>query len=47
MHLSNFAVMSVLAAVAKAIELTFELPDNANQCFFEVIEKGTHQGRSQ
>ncbi len=24
-----------------AVELTFELPDNAKECFFEVIEEGT------
>lgn len=30
-----------LIAAAKAIELTFELPDNVNQCFFEDINKGT------
>jgi len=26
----------------QAVELTFELPDNAKECFFEDIEKGTH-----
>ncbi|VDN32332.1 unnamed protein product [Gongylonema pulchrum] len=31
--------LSILA-VARAIELTFELPDNANQCFFEEIKGG-------
>lgn len=31
---------SVLARVA-AVELTFELPDNAKECFYEEIEKGT------
>lgn len=25
----------------QAVELTFELPDNAKECFHEVIEKGT------
>ena len=29
-----------LTAVS-AVELTFELPDNAKECFHEVIEKGT------
>ena len=24
-----------------AVELTFELPDNAKECFYEEIEKGT------
>ena len=26
----------------QGVELTFELPDNAKECFFEDIEKGTH-----
>lgn len=28
-------------ALAAGVELTFELPDNAKECFFEEIEKGT------
>lgn len=28
-------------AVAAGVELTFELPDNAKECFYEEIEKGT------
>ena len=28
-----------LLAVSQAVELTFELPDNANQCFHEDVEK--------
>jgi len=28
-------------AVTSGVELTFELPDNAKECFHEVIEKGT------
>ena len=37
------ALVASLAALglANAVELTFELPDNAKECFFEVIEKGT------
>ena len=27
--------------LSEAVELTFELPDNAKECFFEVIEEGT------
>ena len=30
---------SVLIALASSIELTFELPDNANQCFYEDLKK--------
>ena len=33
-------VVVVLAASALASELTFELPDNAKECFHEVIRKG-------
>lgn len=33
------AVLSLLSVVF-AGELTFELPDNERQCFFEQIEKG-------
>jgi len=36
-----FFFFFALIAVAKSIELTFELPDNANQCFYEEIVKGT------
>ncbi|VDK61729.1 unnamed protein product [Onchocerca ochengi] len=39
MILSQIIVLCVLA-FARAIELTFELPDNANQCFFEDIKAG-------
>jgi len=34
---ASFAVIGF----TNAVELTFELPDNAKECFFEVIEKGT------
>ena len=33
------ASLAVLG-LANAVELTFELPDNAKECFFEEIEKG-------
>ena len=26
---------------AECVELTFELPDNAKECFHEIIEEGT------
>ncbi|CAI2318445.1 unnamed protein product [Caenorhabditis sp. 36 PRJEB53466] len=32
-------ISSILIAFSAAIELTFELPDNANQCFFEDLKK--------
>jgi len=38
-------VVSILVLVISSclgVELTFELPDNAKECFFEDIEKGTH-----
>eukprot|EP00095_Tigriopus_kingsejongensis_P001680 maker-scaffold1518_size37722-snap-gene-0.15 protein:Tk01680 transcript:maker-scaffold1518_size37722-snap-gene-0.15-mRNA-1 annotation:"transmembrane emp24 domain-containing protein 7 precursor" len=35
------ALLGLLSApVGWAVELTFELPDNAKECFYEVIEKG-------
>jgi len=37
----SYIVLSFFVSFAKALELTFELPDNANQCFYEDIEKGT------
>uniref|UniRef100_A0A0R3RQJ6 GOLD domain-containing protein n=1 Tax=Elaeophora elaphi TaxID=1147741 RepID=A0A0R3RQJ6_9BILA len=39
MILSKIAVLYVIA-FARAIELTFELSDSANQCFFEDIKAG-------
>ncbi|OZC12708.1 Emp24/gp25L/p24 family protein [Onchocerca flexuosa] len=39
MILLQIIILCVLA-FARAIELTFELPDNANQCFFEDIKAG-------
>ncbi|EGT38753.1 hypothetical protein CAEBREN_25829 [Caenorhabditis brenneri] len=36
----KFVILTtVLVAFGSAIELTFELPDNANQCFFEDLKK--------
>lgn len=39
MMLLKIAVFCVIA-FARAIELTFELSDNANQCFFDDIKAG-------
>ena len=34
-------ILAAFAAVLlEATELTFELPDNAKQCFYEEVEKG-------
>jgi protein ERP2 len=30
-----------LAAVGAGVELTFELPDNAKECFYQDIERNT------
>ncbi len=32
---------ALLASLSDCVELTFELPDNAKECFHEVIEEGT------
>ena len=37
----NFIVLPILLGFTKAVELTFELPDSAKECFFEVIPEGT------
>ncbi|XP_072173618.1 transmembrane emp24 domain-containing protein 3-like [Diadema setosum] len=34
-----FVTILVLLAATHGVELTFELPDNANQCFYEDVEK--------
>ncbi|CAJ0961270.1 unnamed protein product, partial [Mesorhabditis belari] len=34
-------LIAVLVTATNGIELTFELPDNANQCFYEEIQAGT------
>ena len=38
---ASWVLLFTILAVASGVELTFELPDNARQCFYEVIEKGT------
>ena len=38
-----FVLLAVVSAILTAIhcgELTFELPDNERQCFFEKVDKG-------
>jgi len=35
------AAAACMTCVCLGVELTFELPDNAKECFFEDIEKGT------
>lgn len=34
-------ILAVYIAFANATELTFELPDNEKQCFYEDLEQGT------
>ncbi len=34
-------MVSTLLRSSGSVELTFELPDSAKECFYEVIEKGT------
>ncbi|CAB3383057.1 Hypothetical predicted protein [Cloeon dipterum] len=34
-------LLGLLAALTEAVELTFELPDNAKECFFQEITKNT------
>ena len=34
-------VSSTFLSIVSAVELTFELPDSAKECFHEVIEKDT------
>ena len=38
--LVNFITIATLLRGAGSVELTFELPDNAKECFYEVIEEG-------
>ncbi|KAK3590888.1 hypothetical protein CHS0354_020866 [Potamilus streckersoni] len=40
-YLQLFCILALFIATSLAGELTFELPDNEKQCFFEKIEKGT------
>lgn len=37
--LLNLVFLSLIFGL-NAIELTFELPDNANQCFYEELKSG-------
>lgn len=39
--LVRFVALLALAACAYGVELTFELPDSAEQCFYEEITRGT------
>ena len=38
--LANFVAIATLLRGTSGVELTFELPDNAKECFYEVIEEG-------
>ena len=38
--LVNIFVITTIFRESAAVELTFELPDNAKECFYEVIEEG-------
>jgi len=38
--LVNIVTIATLLRGASGVELTFELPDNAKECFYEVIEEG-------
>ena len=39
-QLIYFVTLTILLQTARGVELTFELPDNAKECFYEVIEEG-------
>ena len=39
-QLIYFVTLTILFRTARGVELTFELPDNAKECFYEVIEEG-------
>jgi len=41
MHTASILGLLALVSTALAVELTFELPDNAKQCFYEDIRQGT------
>ena len=41
LYSSLLLVPSTLLTIVSAVELTFELPDSAKECFHEVIEKDT------
>ena len=36
----HFVVIVTLVSETNGVELTFELPDNAKECFYEVIQEG-------
>ena len=38
--LINILIIAILSRGSSGVELTFELPDNAKECFYEVIEEG-------
>ena len=38
---SLLLIISLILPLSNSVELTFELPDSAKECFYEVIEKGT------
>ena len=42
-HLTLIGITLALLAISQTsgVELTFELSDNARECFYEEIEKGT------
>lgn len=40
-QIAKFLLLLSCIALSSAVELTFELPDNAKECFYEDIEAGT------
>ena len=36
----HFITITTILVETHAVELTFELPDNAKECFYEIIEEG-------
>lgn len=36
-----FVALLSLFSLSRAVELTFELPDNAKECFYEEVDVGT------
>ena len=44
MNMAVLLVLSILCGLlpfSNAVELTFELPDSAKECFHEIIQEGT------
>ena len=39
-YFKYFVTLTILFRTTRGVELTFELPDNAKECFYEVIEEG-------